>query len=383
MTYRYFGTLRFFFSLLVVFQHFGFNLASGKIKLIAGAWLPGTPSVLCFYMLSGFVISEAAHEVYSGRPFTFLANRFIRIVIPVWVALTLLLIVLFGCDVIAGHVVLYDRTPIGSAIRDANTLGLNYFGLWPSGLWPLSSLRVNPDLLVVIWSIRYEIVFYMVVSLGISIGNSPLATGAKIAFYFATILASFIATRAWTPGSWDYFHISIAPSFCLGALVYYWNKKFRTNNVFALALILSLGLCATIYPSYAPTNGTALTVNQIATMVTLAIVSFWLIDIKFPTLKRLDCFLGNMSYSLYLTHLIVQTVLFNVGFVGSTASFALAIVTSLVIAYVFHRLMDPLLASLRDRLRGKSIQAVPQDAAATNDGNEAAAVTAARKRLAS
>ena len=63
MTFRYLGTFRLFLAALVVFHHVGFNLGDGLTHELASHWLPGTPAVLVFLAISGFVMAEISPQV--------------------------------------------------------------------------------------------------------------------------------------------------------------------------------------------------------------------------------------------------------------------------------------------------------------------------------
>src|SRR5690242_14321699 len=78
MPYRPFGTLRTLLALLVLLQHVGHV---GPIEMQANwSWATGSVAVLVFFVLSGFVITEAAENTYWKRPLRFAANRALRII---------------------------------------------------------------------------------------------------------------------------------------------------------------------------------------------------------------------------------------------------------------------------------------------------------------
>jgi peptidoglycan/LPS O-acetylase OafA/YrhL len=82
-SYRLFGSYRAALALAVVVSHsqpmLGPNFV-GSIEL-------GNIAVMSFFVLSGFIISEAGSTFYRGRPLAFLANRFWRIAPIYWLAL--------------------------------------------------------------------------------------------------------------------------------------------------------------------------------------------------------------------------------------------------------------------------------------------------------
>lgn len=79
--YRPFGGFRLFLAFLVVLQHFVAN--AGPLGPLYDHVIPyelGSLAVLVFFCLSGFVITEAATQIYSSKPLAYLINRFLRIV---------------------------------------------------------------------------------------------------------------------------------------------------------------------------------------------------------------------------------------------------------------------------------------------------------------
>src|SRR4051812_15055840 len=78
-TYRYFGAFRLLLAGLVMFQHFAADLAPEDFARLCMPYDVGNTAVLVFFALSGFVIIEAADQVYGGKPLAFMANRLLRI----------------------------------------------------------------------------------------------------------------------------------------------------------------------------------------------------------------------------------------------------------------------------------------------------------------
>ena len=80
--YRPFGTLRTALAGLVMLHHFGIHLAGPDLAAALRQVDLGRLAVVVFFVLSGFVITEAAVTFYSGRPIAFASNRLLRICTP-------------------------------------------------------------------------------------------------------------------------------------------------------------------------------------------------------------------------------------------------------------------------------------------------------------
>src|SRR5437879_1248562 len=85
-TYRFFGSFRLLLAVMVLGQHVHW-LAPRSVGREIESFFTGDIGVLTFFVLSGFVISEAADLFYKARPFRFLSNRMLRIMPPFLFAL--------------------------------------------------------------------------------------------------------------------------------------------------------------------------------------------------------------------------------------------------------------------------------------------------------
>jgi len=79
VSYRPFGIFRFVLAVSVVVSHSTGLEAPGSFLAAMGI---GNIAVMGFFVLSGFIIAEAASTFYRNRPAAFLANRFWRIAPP-------------------------------------------------------------------------------------------------------------------------------------------------------------------------------------------------------------------------------------------------------------------------------------------------------------
>ncbi|MFN4764798.1 acyltransferase family protein, partial [Gillisia sp. Q332] len=93
--YRPFGAFRFILALAVVFGHGGW-LAGGTLGDLIAASRMGSAADLCFFVLSGFILAEAASTFYAGRWQALAINRILKIVPGFLGALILSLIVHFS-----------------------------------------------------------------------------------------------------------------------------------------------------------------------------------------------------------------------------------------------------------------------------------------------
>ena len=137
--YRPFGALRFLLAVLVMIQHFGSSIVPEPVRAAIYPLAVGTVAVMVFFVLSGFIIAEAVHCNYQSRPSAFLFNRFLRIVPPLVIAISLSAVVHFLL-LQRGQLIDLDGLPRGSEIFTGRELSLNMLsflpGLREAGLLP-------------------------------------------------------------------------------------------------------------------------------------------------------------------------------------------------------------------------------------------------------
>ena len=115
--YRFFGTFRLLLALTVVVSHLQAVFAPPSLRVILTPLAIGNIGVVMFFVVSGYVISEALTVFYSGRPKEFLTNRTLRIFPPYILAL------LFSLTVHA--IICYLGFPIQGFQLSAEWLALN------------------------------------------------------------------------------------------------------------------------------------------------------------------------------------------------------------------------------------------------------------------
>ena len=84
---------RLLLALIVVCNHAGWIAQETWIGKIFDNAQFGSVAVLMFFILSGYIMSEAAHTFYAGRPWHFARNRALKILPPFFGALVLSLLV--------------------------------------------------------------------------------------------------------------------------------------------------------------------------------------------------------------------------------------------------------------------------------------------------
>lgn len=251
----------------------------------------GSIGVDLFFIISGFVMALSMQN-YSGAKgaFRFLVQRAFRIVPIFWI-----------WSLVFGFVwVLQDR-PI-NLMNILNTF--TFIPLFDLGDFDAPVLGVG-------WTLAFEASFYVIVALAVSCKISPWSL-IPVIFVLATTpvldQSSSVAIR--------FFFNSILLEFALGILAYsLWSKGWLRNSVVAAGVIGGAAVIFLLLPDKDDALYRSLPIfdNSLSGVRTLVwgfpCFFFFLAALKWRPRDNLGTrtlrLLGDASYSIYLTHLIL------------------------------------------------------------------------------
>ncbi len=304
---------------------------------------------MTFYAVSGFVIAEAAMSVYCGRPFAFILNRAVRIALPYWIALTLMLLV----TVALGSSTDYAGRLLPDRAFSAENIVANYLYFWPVGMTPFD-YRMPHDFLLVFWSLRYEVVFYLAVLVGLVIARGSDNRLAHILVGGAlAALAMTLYSRIGLNGLWAGFHTVPWPFFSGGVLAFFALKEGAPAMKACAVAAAAVGFAGVGYS--APQVGAVDTSIQLATLMCLLSAAWFLAGVTRFAFVAADQYFGDLSYSLYLVHIPVQLAVIVTPYRGPLVAF-FAIGVSVIAAAAFNALTAPAISAIRDKIRGRALQ---------------------------
>jgi len=331
--YRTLGTYRFTLALLVLTSH-ALSLWP-EAKTISQLSL-GNVGVFLFFALSGFVITEALEEFYQKRVRSFLANRFFKIYPPYWAALALTIAV----DGLTADV--------NQSLRTAAGLGGNIllFGQY-LGITNYSAISIT-------WAVVVEIQFYLAIAACFSIFGRGKKVFVLLTFSLLGLLG-YLAVHFTDRSNHFYGTLQYAPYFVLGVWLYY--LRTGRNKKLSLLLVVSSAILAVhafiVYVSRGPqTNVSGATLLFIGTF-SVFIYLLWGSTSKINIV--LDKYLGNATYSLYLIHMPVVTLVSRQETGSGAMAFVLAVFISILAALVLYQAIERPIQRLRDRIRGQRL----------------------------
>jgi peptidoglycan/LPS O-acetylase OafA/YrhL len=351
------GSLRFLLAISVAYGHAG--------DFLGFPLVPGDTAVQCFYAISGFYMSLVLNEKYrpeSSSYSLFISNRFLRL-FPAYAAVLLLTLLLAlmvssvsrSADlpfVTAWHsLTSIDWSSaallIGSQIimwgQDFYlflTLKHGALAFWPdfhTAPQPLLALLVIPQA----WTLGLEFSFYLI---------APFIVRRSVAAIMMVFAASlgvrlglhFGFGYGGDPWSYRFFPSELAV-FLIGALAYRVYKlptiafDWRSYGVFAIAIV-----CL----------ATALLINRWHGVSRVASVAFWAFAVgaipflfRMTKAKTVDRYLGELSYPIYICHILViwfldATVTFGSRVTRGSSIIAVTLIVSAALYWAIDRPVD-------------------------------------------
>jgi peptidoglycan/LPS O-acetylase OafA/YrhL len=357
--YRPLGWLRFVMACAVLLGHSAW-LADGN--MLAAAALNSkmaASAVLAFFVLSGFVLSEAAVRFYRDRPVAFAINRTLKIVPGFLAAYALSLLVhalITGQGLLLRGIAFEGYNTVPAQIWGPGNLLYNALAIIPMFYVDTAKMLLGDGLYLFvryIWAINVEVAFYSCMLAAI-VWRQYLPTAGAATAWLAG-LGSLLYVAALSFGTLG-FYLTYAPYFALGVLL--WRAQSRAAAAEFTAVALTIAAIAFHAPRQAGLVGTlvlASFVILIAVSGGVATSARW---------QRIDQYLGNLAYPVYLNQFAVLVAFSAYGMHG-TRAWTLACLTTLIVSVIIHGLIERPLALVRTRVRlaqGTFAQHWPQGA---------------------
>ncbi len=285
-----------------------------------------TLAVCIFFLISGFIITHTAqHETRL----TFAIKRLLRIYPPFIVSIG----VIFILTTLLANTTYLSQIQLRASLSPfealVSTTLLNYLITNP--------YRVN----LVAWTLLVEVMFYglCVVTLSLIKARPRLAVLVNLGccFLYMLIYAKL--------GSWG-FHIAVhlmsVPYLIFGQIIYYfWSKRIDWRSFGVLAFLCYVVILYGLHwvdPTFYPAANSA----AISFIYALLIFGGLLLvndQLKAPRIVR---FLSVISYSLYLYHYVVGSLLLVILIptIGYTLALPIAIAASVGVAYLSWRFVE-------------------------------------------
>jgi peptidoglycan/LPS O-acetylase OafA/YrhL len=361
------GLLRFLLAISVLLFHAN-----------AAGWqfVGGGLAVEAFFLISGFYMALILHEKYTGPGSyrLFISNRFLKLYPAYWTVLIAALLFQFMYWVFTGNpiLVLYQIVHFKMNLPGILFLSftniaiigqdlVSFFGLHRASgdlYFTTNFLKTYPFLFSFLvipqgWSLGIELCFYLV---------APFLVRKKWYLLFLLIAAGFLLRwllRNYWHLPYDPWIFRFFPSqlllFLLGALVFriyrYGKQYLRFSNTLIIGItVLVIG--ATLLYDQVPDTEWKKNSYQALIFLSLPIL------MELPRLFRPDELLGELSYPLYLVHMLVLNMVNT--FNGNPGRFSKTAVTisTLLLSVAAAIAINLLIVRPINRYRQRRIQAV-------------------------
>ena len=267
--------------------------------------LIGEYAVFGFFSLSGFLMTLIMQRNYGYAPkgiAAYALNRFLRIY-PVWWTACLVSI---GILIVLGPA---KTTAINPNFALPDTLQS-----WFQNLAIVLKFQSSPALIAPGWTLTVELFYYALIGLGLS-RNRTLT-----ALWFAASVLYTGYLLLGQPTSWDVRYHSIGAAslpFSAGALIWHWHEEIqaRFGKLLQWPLVPWLGFAA-IIANWAAGN-LLNTARDISFYINFLLCAA-MIPVLYPrrglpfVSRKLDDWLGSLSYPLYVLHVPMAYLLLEV-----------------------------------------------------------------------
>ncbi|MBC3873058.1 acyltransferase family protein [Undibacterium flavidum] len=316
------GSFRLILAILVAMSHADFRLCGLN---------PGVFAVVCFYLISGYVMTGLLRVHYAGwRDIpAFFADRGLRL-LPQYFALACLTLMWFNWS--QQNTAFLQHSP-GSMELLANVLvvPLNYFMFNHSDQFTL----IPPA-----WSLGAEIQFYLLI---------PLILLLRVRWLVLLGSLLVFVSAAWGMIHTDYYGYRLLPGvlvfFMLGSYLYdYRERPVQRKTVCLVALLAIVAGVAVLQLS----GHLQLPYNR-ETLLGAGIGIPLLYFLGRLPQRAWDNRLGDLSYGVFLNHFLLQWSL--IGKPHSVGTWVLYIGSSLVLSYLTQKLIERPVLQWRKKLR--------------------------------
>lgn len=354
LNYKFFCLFRFVLALMVVVSHFAIFLPENLMLEFRYVGL-GNMAVMTFFILSGFVMAESNNIFYKDRTDKFLINRFLRIIPPYFIALLISIGVHYFLFMSSEQILLntisqyLDYTNSSINIFSIENIGYNFLNLI---IWHgLGILGFTYDYTFVryIWAVIIEVKFYIVIAVMYYLSDNKRLT--NIPYLFLILFFGLFLFFMFSQIQFLY-SFGFTPYFVFGMTMYYLVIKASRQVIF-LSIFSLVFLVWHFYIYISASDGYHLLSISILLLLLIMIFLF-LIKNTIPISKKVDKFFGDLSYSLYLNHFIIQVVFLYFDLKGWKI-FVIGIGIAFVLSYLLNIFVEPITNQIRNKVRGIKI----------------------------
>lgn len=265
----------------------------------------------------------------------FFINRFLRIFPPYYFIVILSLIIIYFQPEISRNIDVYMILPDFKQL----IYNLTIFGV----------TRSQSQIIPAAWSLRIELVYYILLAL-------IIARQKYICFLFlicSTIYYCFLLFRGYELTSFYFTIYASSLPFCLGACAYLFENELRFVKLSHTKYIAFLFVFNMLFANL---WGDPLFYGFFLFLILgfLLIIALSRIDSgSNPFIKKVDTFLGNLSYPVFLCHVFMACLIILFGLADKIGArlFIVSILPINLLSYVLYKYIEQPINNIRNKIR--------------------------------
>jgi len=350
--YQNLGIYRLLLAIMVAFSHFSqAGFGPKGLEDLVRPFQPGALGVYAFFVVSGYIITSAYDQFYTGRTKAFFINRFMRIYPPFLFAFLVSYAAHAGAS-------LLGLAHFSDSVLALRTILRNLLSVFDPSV---PAATENYYLFVrYVWAIVIELEFYVVAGIVFwtSFKTGRHAGMVLKAVTVVFVIAWLVSIQVWP---WPPQLLGFGPLFLFGSVWYFFtrapNPERPPNHWLApFALITFAMAIAAFFLSMLSVTAPGAITSTIC--FALLIASFCRLTTTRPLelkQRKVDAVLGDLSYPVYLNHYVVELA-FHYGVRAQSAgAVVLAMIATLLLSAVAAFAVERGTRRLRDRFRGQPL----------------------------
>jgi peptidoglycan/LPS O-acetylase OafA/YrhL len=167
-------------ALCVVYEHWGARVLPSVHRVVFSVFDPGLYGVLVFFLISGYIVPASLERTGSLRTF--------------WISRVFRLFPLFA--VVIAVAIAMRMLGLPGVASPSQNVAASVFG----NLFMLNDLLGQPNIVVVVWTLSYEMVFYLLVTALFTVGLHRRSCGLAVSFATGAVLLGGLLPTVWLSG---------------------------------------------------------------------------------------------------------------------------------------------------------------------------------------
>ena len=167
-------------ALCVVYEHWGARVLPSVHAAVFSVFDPGLYGVLVFFLISGYIVPASLERTDSLRTF--------------WISRVFRLFPLFG--MVIGIAIALRVVGLPGIASPSQNVAATVFG----NLFMLNDLLGQPNIVVVVWTLSYEMVFYLLLTALFTTGLHRRSSGLALSFAAGAVLLGGLLPTVWLSG---------------------------------------------------------------------------------------------------------------------------------------------------------------------------------------